>query len=55
MNFPPRGIGMKTMDKCVSQSELDKIELFEVLKNLSPKKLIEQRMKKYSNMGIYST
>ena len=33
VNFPPRGIGMKTMDKCVSQSELDKIELFEVLKN----------------------
>ena len=28
---------------------------FEVLKNLSPKKLIEQRMEKYSNMGIYST
>ena len=33
VNFPPRGIGMKTMDKCVSQAELDKIELFEVLKN----------------------
>ena len=33
VNFPPRGIGMKTMDKCVSQAESDKIELFEVLKN----------------------
>ena len=33
VNFPPRGIGMKTMDKCVSQAKLDKIELFEVLKN----------------------
>lgn len=33
VNFPPRGIGTKTMDKCVAQSEIDKIELFEVLKN----------------------
>ena len=33
VNFPPRGIGMKTMDKCVSQANSDKIELFEVLKN----------------------
>jgi len=33
INFPPRGIGMKTMDKCVSQANSDKIELFEVLKN----------------------
>ena len=33
VNFPPRGIGTKTMDKCVSQAESDKIELFEVLKN----------------------
>jgi len=32
INFPPRGIGMKTMDKCVLQAGLDKIELFEVLK-----------------------
>ncbi len=32
VNFPPRGIGMKTMDKCVLQADLDKIELFEVLK-----------------------
>ena len=31
INFPPRGIGMKTMDKCVSQAEKDKIELFYVL------------------------
>ena len=33
INFPPRGIGMKTMDKCVSQANSDRIELFEVLKN----------------------
>ena len=32
INFPPRGIGMKTMDKCVLQANSDKIELFEVLK-----------------------
>jgi len=32
INFPPRGIGMKTMDKCVLRSEKDKIELFDVLK-----------------------
>jgi len=32
INFPPRGIGMKTMDKCVFKSEEDKIELFDVLK-----------------------
>ena len=33
INFPPRGIGMKTMDKCVAKSEEDNISLFEVLKN----------------------
>ncbi len=33
INFPPRGIGMKTMDKCVAKSEKDKISLFEVLKH----------------------
>ena len=33
INFPPRGIGMKTMDKCVAKSEKEKISLFEVLKN----------------------
>ncbi|MEE3189272.1 MAG: UvrD-helicase domain-containing protein, partial [Candidatus Neomarinimicrobiota bacterium] len=32
VNFPPRGIGMKTMDKCVLQAEADHLELFEVLK-----------------------
>tara|TARA_Y100001934_G_C12357883_1_gene779055 strand:- start:434 stop:2605 length:2172 start_codon:yes stop_codon:yes gene_type:complete len=32
VNFPPRGIGTKTMDKCILQAENDKIELFEVLK-----------------------
>ncbi len=32
INFPPRGIGMKTMDKCVFKSVEDKIELFDVLK-----------------------
>ncbi len=33
INFPPRGIGMKTMDKCVAKSEEENISLFEVLKN----------------------
>ena len=33
VNFPPRGIGMKTIDKCVQQAGTDKIELFDVLKN----------------------
>ena len=33
INFPPRGIGVKTMDKCVVQAEIDNIDLFEVLKN----------------------
>ena len=33
INFPPRGIGVKTMDKCVAQAELDNIDLFDVLKN----------------------
>ena len=33
VNFPPRGIGMKTMDKCVAKAEEDNISLFEVLKN----------------------
>ncbi len=32
VNFPPRGIGMKTMDKCVLQAEKDHLELFDVLK-----------------------
>jgi len=32
VNFPARGIGMKTMDKCVMRSQDDGIELFEVLK-----------------------
>ena len=33
VNFPPRGIGMKTMDKCVAKAEEKDISLFEVLKN----------------------
>ncbi len=33
INFPARGIGAKTIDKCVQQSEIDKIEFFDVLKN----------------------
>ena len=32
VNFPARGIGMKTMDKCVARAQNDGIELFEVLK-----------------------
>ena len=33
INFPARGIGAKTIDKCVQQSENDKIEFIDVLKN----------------------
>ena len=33
INFPARGIGAKTIDKCVQQSDIDKIEFIEVLKN----------------------
>ena len=32
INFPARGIGAKTIDKCVQQSEKDKIEFIDVLK-----------------------
>ena len=32
VNFPARGIGTKTMDKCVQKASDDQIELFEVLK-----------------------
>ena len=32
VNLPPRGIGSKTMDKCVQQAEIEKLELFDVLK-----------------------
>ena len=41
INFPPRGIGVKTMDKCVVQAEKDNIDLFDVLKNA--KRLINKR------------
>jgi len=33
INFPPRGIGLKTVDKCVLQATKDKKELFDVLNN----------------------
>ena len=33
INFPARGIGAKTIDKCVQQSEKDKIEFIDVLIN----------------------
>ncbi len=32
INFPARGIGAKTIDKCVKQAEIDKVEFFDVLK-----------------------
>ena len=31
VNFPPRGIGLKTVDKCVKEAEKRKIEMIEVL------------------------
>jgi DNA helicase-2/ATP-dependent DNA helicase PcrA len=33
INFPPCGIGVKTVDKCVIQAEKDKLELLDVLNN----------------------
>ena len=33
INFPARGIGAKTIDKCVQQAVIDKLEFFDVLKN----------------------
>ena len=33
INFPARGIGAKTIDKCVGQAKKDKIEFIDVLKN----------------------
>ena len=33
INFPARGIGAKTIDKCVQQAKNDKIEFIDVLKN----------------------
>ncbi|MFL3044333.1 MAG: ATP-dependent helicase [Candidatus Neomarinimicrobiota bacterium] len=36
INFPPRGIGLKTVDKCVLQATKDNKELFDVLKNPEP-------------------
>ena len=31
VNFPPRGIGLKTVDKCVKEAEKRKVEMIEVL------------------------
>jgi DNA helicase-2/ATP-dependent DNA helicase PcrA len=31
INFPPRGIGLKTIDKCVQRADEEKKELFEIL------------------------
>jgi len=39
INFPPRGIGLKTVDKCVLQAAKDKKELFDVLNNPEPMKI----------------
>ena len=33
INFPARGIGAKTIDKCVQQAQIDNIEFIDVLKN----------------------
>ena len=39
INFPPRGIGLKTVDKCFIQSVKDNKKLFDVLKNPEPMKI----------------
>ena len=51
----PEGGAHRNQKKTFEIVKSNILNSFEVLKNLSPKKLIEQRMKKYSNMGIYST
>ena len=51
----PLGGAHRDKDKTFEIVKSNILNSFEVLKNLSPKKLIEQRMEKYSNMGIYST
>ncbi len=33
VNFPPRGIGLKTVDKCVKQAQKSNVELFDVLED----------------------
>ena len=39
INFPPRGIGLKTVDKCFIQSIKDNKKLFDVLNNPEPMKI----------------
>ena len=39
INFPPRGIGLKTVDKCFVQSVKDNKKLFDVLNNPEPMKI----------------
>ena len=39
INFPPRGIGLKTVDKCFIQSVKDNKKLFDVLNNHEPMKI----------------
>ena len=39
INFPPRGIGLKTVDKCFIQSVKDNKKLFDVLNNPEPMKI----------------
>jgi len=39
INFPPRGIGLKTVDKCFIQSAKDNKKLFDVLNNPEPMKI----------------
>ena len=51
INFPPRGIGVKTMDKCVIQAELDNIDLFEVL--IDAKKLSIRGKQTQSLISFY--
>ena len=50
INFPARGIGAKTIDKCVQQAKIDKLEFFDVLKN--PNKM-EIRGKQAQALSIF--
>ena len=51
INFPPRGIGMKTMDKCAAKSEEQNISLFEVLKH--SEQLAIRGKQSYSLLSFY--
>jgi acetyl-CoA carboxylase carboxyl transferase subunit alpha len=47
-------VRIKTLKKLFLTTQHIILKYFEELKGLSPKALVEQRMQKYSEMGVYS-